>query len=92
MLEDHHLNRPYMKPFFAKRFVTVLEMLDSYSVLYSKYMMWLINSVLLFQHTNQTITVLWPIWAAACSDVIPSLALILGSAPQSLTRYWTTSR
>lgn len=42
--------------------------------------------------TSQTMTVLWPIWAAACRDVIPSLALMLGSAPQSLTRYWTTSR
>ena len=32
--------------------------------------------------TSQTMTVLWPIWAAACSGVMPSLARTWGSAPQ----------
>ena len=42
--------------------------------------------------TSQTMMVLWPIWAAACSGVMPSWARAWGSAPQSCTRYWVTSR
>lgn len=42
--------------------------------------------------TSQTMTVLWPIWAAACSGVMPSWARAWGSAPQSCTRYWMISR
>lgn len=54
--------------------------------------MFLVHTSDVSQLTSHTTTAWWPMWAAACRQVMPSWALRWTPASHSVTRYSTTCR